>query len=131
MNAPTAIQRPLLAGTDSAIRFFAGVLDGDEECLWVAHLDDSARCIRLSRVDSASSGAAPWRHILLEAVELGSAGLVTAQQQPTAASQAAPGPLDSAVRMLALAAEEKDVEFLDHLHFAGQRVTSFRRNGVI
>jgi DNA repair protein RadC len=130
MNAPTTIERPLLAGTDSAIRFFAGVLDGDEDCLWVAHLDDSARCIRLSRVDSASSGAAPWRDILLEAVELGSAGLVTAQQQP-AASQAAAGPLDSAVRMLARAAEEKDVEFLDHLHFAGQLVTSFRRTGAI
>lgn len=121
-------------GLVSAKKFFAGCLaDADpmRESLWVAHVDDEARCIHVSRHDGDESGALfPLRSIITDAALHGSAGIVLAHNHPSGDST----PSDSdcrATRRLASAAEALDCTILDHLVFAGDRCASFRRMGLL
>jgi len=123
-----------LDGLAAARTFFAGcIADSDprREFLWVAHVNDQARCLHLSRHDGDEAGARfPLRTIIADAAEHGSAGIVLAHNHPSGD----PTPSDSdcrVTRRLASAAEALDCALLDHLVFAGSECTSFRRAGLL
>ncbi len=123
-----------LDGLAAAKAYFAGCLadcDPARESLWVAHLDDQARCLHVSRHDGDESGAEfPLKAIISDAALHGSAGIVLAHNHPSGD----PTPSDSdcrATRRLASAAEALDCTVLDHLVFAGNDCTSFRRMGLL
>ncbi|HEY6048615.1 MAG TPA: JAB domain-containing protein [Sphingomicrobium sp.] len=123
-----------LDGLAAARQFFAGCMadsDRSRESLWVAHLDDRARCVHLSRHAGDESGAAfPLKDIIADAAEHGSAGIVLAHNHPSGD----PGPSESnwrATRRLAAAAEALDCAVIDHLVFAGSRCTSLRSLGYL
>jgi len=123
-----------LDGLAAARTFFAGcIADSDprREFLWVAHVNDQARCLHLSRHDGDEAGARfPLRTIIADAAEHGSAGIVLAHNHPSGDST--PSDSDCRVtRRLASAAEALDCALLDHLVFAGSECTSFRRAGLL
>jgi DNA repair protein RadC len=123
-----------LDGLAAAREFFAGCLadaDPSRESLWVAHVDDKARCLHLSRHSGLEDAADfPLRDIIADAALHGSAGILLAHNHPSGDSR----PSDSdcrATRRLATAAEALDCAIVDHLVFAGNDCTSFRRMGLL
>lgn len=123
-----------LAGHQAAQAFFASCFDHAPrgEQLWVAHVDDAARCIKLSRYDGHHDRVdLPVRKILADAARLGSAGILLAHNHPS--GDATPSVADCrATRRLAAAGEALDVAVVDHLIFADDGAcTSFRRNGLL
>jgi DNA repair protein RadC len=123
-----------LDGLRAAREFFAGCLaDGNplQETLWVAHVDDAARCLHLSRYPGDESGAEfPLRAIIADATEHRSAGIVLAHNHPS--GDARPSDLDyRATRRLATAVEALDCTILDHLVFGGAQCTSMRASGLL
>ena len=128
-------EHPLkIDGAAAAREFFAGCFadsDAGRESIWVAHVDDQARCVHLSRHDGDETGADfPIREIITDAALHGSAGIIVAHNHPSGD----PRPSDSdcrATRRLATAAEAIDCAVLDHLVFAGTEWTSFRRLGLL
>jgi DNA repair protein RadC len=123
-----------LDGLAAASSFFAGcIADADpcRESLWVAHVDDQARCLHLSRHQGDETGADfPMRQIIADAATHGSAGIVLAHNHPS--GDPAPNDFDRrATRRLANAAQALDCAVLDHLVFAGTQCTSFRRMGLL
>jgi DNA repair protein RadC len=123
-----------LAGLDAARSFFAGCLldtDPTRESLWVAHVDDAAQCLHVSRHDGDETGSDfPLRSIIADAALHGSAGIVLAHNHPS--GDPAPSEADCrATRRLASAAEALDCTIVDHLIFAGDQCTSFRRMGLL
>jgi DNA repair protein RadC len=128
-------EHPLkLDGLEAARSFFAGCLadtDLSRESLWVAHVDDQARCLHVTRHGGDDSGTAfPLRSIIADAAAHGSAGLVLAHNHPS--GDPTPSAEDCrATRRLASAAEAIDCAILDHLVFAGTKCTSFRSIGLL
>lgn len=128
-------EHPLkLEGLAAARRFFAGCMadsDPARESLWVAHLDEQSRCLHVSRHDGDESGAAfPLKQIIGDAAAHGSAGIVLAHNHPS--GDARPSDSDCrATRRLASAAEALDCAVLDHLVFAGEDCSSFRKLGLL
>jgi DNA repair protein RadC len=129
-------EHPLkLDGLDAARSFFAGCLadsDASREWLWVAHVDEEARCLHVSRHPGDAHGAdMPVRQIVVDAATLGSAGIVLAHNHPSGDSR--PSESDRrATRKLATAAEAIDCALLDHLVFGGGGdCSSFRRMGLL
>lgn len=123
-----------LDGLASAKAFFAGCLadaDLSTESLWVAHVDDQARCLHLSQHPGDAEGADfPIRQIIGDAAAHGSAGILLAHNHPS--GDARPSDADCrATRRLSIAAEALDCAVLDHLIFAGTECTSFRRMGLL
>ena len=123
-----------LDGLPAARAFFAGCMadcDPMRESLWVAHVDDQARCLHLTRHDGDETGADfPLREIIADAAHHGSAGIVLAHNHPS--GDATPSDSDCRVtRRLATAAEALDCTILDHLVFAGRQCTSFRQIGLL
>ena len=123
-----------LDGLSAARAFFAGCLAESgtmRECLWVAHVDERALCIHVSRHDGEQASADfPLRDIIADAAEHRSAGILLAHNHPSGD----PRPSDSdcrATRRLASAAEALDCAVLDHLVFAGDECTSLRRIGLL
>jgi len=130
------VQSPaVLAGHAAAQAFFASCFDDGaqaSEQLWVAHLDEGARCIHLSRHDGGKAAVAlPVRAIIADAARLGSAGVVLAHNHPS--GDPTPSAADCrATRTLARAAETIDMAVVDHLVFArGGECRSFRRMGLL
>ncbi len=135
MKVQRAESPAILAGHDAARTFFASCF-GDKalatEQLWVAHVDDRARCIHLSRHDGGGSAVGlPVRTIIADAARLGSAGVVLAHNHPS--GDATPSEADGrATRSLARAGEAMDLAVVDHLIFAaGGECRSFRRMGLL
>lgn len=123
-----------LDGLAAARSFFAGCMadsDPARENLWVAHVDDQARCVHLSRHPGDESGADfPISTIIADAVEHGSAGIVLAHNHPSGDPR--PSESDRRVtRRLAAAAEALDCTVLDHLVFGGEECTSLRQLGLL
>ena len=119
---------------DTVRRFFSGCLadtDPSRESLWIAHLDDQARCIHLSRHDGDETGAAfPLRAIVAAAPLHGSTGIILANNHPSGD----PRPSDSdcrATRRLASAVEAIDCAIIDHLVFGAESCASFRKMGLL
>lgn len=123
-----------LNGLEAARRFFAGCLaesDPKREHVWVAHVDDQARCIHLTRHDGGEGASTlPLREVIADAAVHGSAGLVLAHNHPS--GDATPSAADRALtRRLALVSEAMDVAILDHLVIAGRDCTSMRAMGLL
>lgn len=122
-----------LDGLEAARGFFAGCFANEEgiESLWVAHLDDQARCLHLSRHGGDAAGAPfPLRSIIADAAAHYSAGLVLAHNHPS--GDPTPSAQDcAATKRLASAAEALDCAVVDHLVFAGGKCTSLRRMGLL
>jgi DNA repair protein RadC len=123
-----------LDGLAAAKVFFGGCLsdsDPSRESIWVAHIDDQARCLHVSRHDGDETGAIfPLREIIRDAALHGSAGIVLAHNHPSGD----PTPSDSdcrATRRLASAAEALDCTVVDHLVFGGDQCASFRSLGLL
>lgn len=124
----------LLNGYDAARRFFADCLaetDPQREYLWVAHVDDHARCIHLSRHDGDQGGATlPLRQVIADAATHGSAGVILAHNHPS--GDPTPSAADRQItRRLALAGEAIDLTVVDHLVIAGQNCSSMRAMGLL
>jgi DNA repair protein RadC len=128
-------EHPLkIDGYVAARDFFAGCFadsDPGREIIWVAHLDEQARCLHLSRHDGDKTGADfPVSEIIRDAAAHRTAGIVLAHNHPS--GDARPSPSDCRVtRRLATVAEAIDCALLDHLVFAGGECTSFRRLGLL
>ena len=123
-----------LDGLAAAQSFFAGCLaqgDPTREELWVAHTDEGARCIHISRHQGDETGGTfPLKAIIADAVTHNSSGIVLAHNHPS--GDARPSDSDCrSTRRLAIAAEALDCAILDHLVFAGDQCTSFRRMGLL
>jgi DNA repair protein RadC len=123
-----------LDGLAAARAFFAGCIadsNSMRENLWVAHVDDEARCLHVSRHEGDQWGAEfPLRAIIADAAVHGSVGIVLAHNHPSGD----PRPSDSdcrATRRLAAAAEALDCAVIDHLVFGGAECTSLRRLGYL
>ena len=123
-----------LDGLAAARDFFAGcIADADpwRENLWVAHVDEQARCVHLSRhPGDVSGGAFPIRTIIADAARHRSAGIVLAHNHPSGDPRPSESDLRS-TRRLAMAAEALDCTLLDHLVFAGAKCTSLRGLGYL
>ena len=123
-----------LNGLPAAREFFAGCLadsDPTSESLRVAHVDEEARCLHLSRHEGDESGADfPLRQIIADAAARHSAGIVLAHNHPS--GDARPSDSDCrATRRLAAAAEALDCTVIDHLIFGGGECSSLRRLGYL
>jgi DNA repair protein RadC len=123
-----------LNGLEAARRFFAGCLaetDPMREHLWVAHVDDQARCIHLSRHDGdGGASTLPLREVIATAALLGSAGIILAHNHPS--GDATPSAADRVLtRRLALIGEAMDVAILDHLVIGGSECISMRAMGLL
>jgi len=123
-----------LDGLEAARGFFAGCFadtDPLRESLWVAHVDNRARCLHLTRYQGEEAGADfPLRSIIADAAAHCSAGIVLAHNHPS--GDATPSAEDCrATRRLASAAEALDCAILDHLVFAGTECTSLRGMGLL
>lgn len=137
MKVQRAESPALLAGHHAARDFFAPCFVGpgaaDTEMLWVAHVDDHARCIHLGRYGEGRHDAIglPVKKIIADAARLGSAGIVLAHNHPS--GDATPSAADCrATRTLARAAEAIDVAVVDHLIFAANsQCQSLRRMGLL
>ena len=123
-----------LDGLAAARQFFAGCMadsDPRRENIWVAHVDEQARCLHVRRHEGDEAGAIfPLREIIRDAAMHGSAGIVIAHNHPSGD----PTPSDSdcrATRRLASAAEALDCTVVDHLVFGGDQCTSFRSLGLL
>lgn len=121
-----------LNGVEASRSFFAPCFAAaTTERLWVAHVDDQARCIHLASYDGEADAVdIPVRAIIGDAIRFDSRGIVLAHNHPS--GQATPSRSDKvATRALAIAAEAIDLTLLDHLVFAGQDCASFRRMGLL
>ena len=123
-----------LDGLAAARQFFAGCFaefDVARESLWVAHVDDRARCLHVSCHEGDAMGMHfPLKTIICDAAQHHSAGIILAHNHPSGD----PRPSDSdfrATRRLASAAEAIDCTLLDHLVFADAECTSLRRLGYL
>jgi DNA repair protein RadC len=124
----------LLNGHEAARRFFSSCIisdDASRERLWVAHVDDTARCLHVEFYEGEpESVGMPIREIILDAARYGSAGVVLAHNHPS--GDARPSDADcQATRRLARAGEAIDLAILDHLIFAGKDCASMRRMGLL
>lgn len=123
-----------LAGEQEARRFFEecfASVDPASESLFVAHLDDQARCIHLTCHDGDPCGTDfPLRSILLDAALHDSRGIVLAHNHPSGDPR--PSPADQATtRRFATASEAIDLTLVDHLVTGGGEWSSFRRMGLL
>jgi|SRR6185312_8302507 DNA repair protein RadC len=123
-----------LDGLAAARDFFAACManaDPSRENLWVAHVDEEARCLHVSRHQGDETGARfPLKQIIADAAVHKSAGIVLAHNHPSGNPR--PSASDCrATRRLATAAEALECAVLDHLVFGGTECTSLRRLGYL
>ena len=123
-----------LDGLSAARSFFGGCFaefDPRRESLWVAHVDEKARCVHVSCHPGDETGMRfPLREIVCAAATHGSSGIVLAHNHPSGDSR--PSESDCrATRRLASAVEALDCTVLDHLVFAQGDCTSLRRLGFL
>lgn len=123
-----------LDGLAAATEFFAGCFaefDPRRESLWVAHVDDQARCLHISCHEGDETGANfPLREIIADALANGSSGIVLAHNHPSGDSRPSENDCRSTSR-LACAMEALDCSVIDHLIFASSDCTSLRRLGYL
>ena len=134
MKVQRAETPAILAGHKAARDFFAPCFANGamaRERLWVAHVDDAARCLDLSRYDGDhTSVGLPVRSIIADAVRLGSAAILLAHNHPS--GDATPSDMDRRMtRKLAAAVEAIDCAIVDHLVFSTNEVRSFRQMGLL
>lgn len=123
-----------LDGLAAARSFFAGCYAEaglKRETLWVAHLDEQANCVHLSRHEGDCCGVAfPLRTIVIDAARHASAAILLAHNHPSGHAQPSDDDLN-ATRRLATTAEALGCRLADHLVFAGSQCTSLRALGYL
>jgi DNA repair protein RadC len=119
---------------ESARSFFAGCMakaDPSVETVWVAHVDEQARCLHLSHhVGGSHTTDLPIQTIVTDAARHGSAGLLLAHNHPSGD----PRPFRAdchATRKLAGVVEAMDCRLIDHLVFGSGGFSSFRALGLL
>ena len=121
-----------LAGVDASRAFFAPLVAGAAgDILWVAHVDEQARCIHLARYAGRSTADLPTRDILTDAATRGSAGLVLAYRERSSLPAHPDQAERTSLRRLADAAEAANVTLLDQLVFTGGQCNSLRGAGLL
>lgn len=128
------IRPPTLNDLASAMRFFSTCFaweDGLSETLFVAHVNAEGRCLHLGRYEGTAQAAnLPVREIIADAIEHGTSAMLLAHNHPS--GDAAPSRADCrATRMLASIARTIDCGLLDHLIFASDDFSSFRKLGLL
>ncbi len=120
MKVQRAESPALLAGHEAARHFFQSCFTaphGDShEALWVAHVDDAARCLQLKRYACGTDATVdlPVRAIIADAMRLGSAGLLLAHNHPSGTLE--PSQADREVtRRLEVAGKLLGIQLLDHV----------------
>ncbi|WP_294392439.1 JAB domain-containing protein [uncultured Sphingomonas sp.] len=112
---------------------FADLFDGlTHERLCLAFLNRHARLLGLRLMSDASASAVdlPLPRIFEEAFRLRASGLIVAHNHPSGDPE--PSAADrAATRRLADVARALDFHLIDHLIFAGDRVSSFRALGLL
>ena len=121
-------------GPTAARNFFAQCFAEQnplEESLWVAHLDDQARCIHLSHYPGDPCGADfPLREIVRDAALYGSTAMLIAHNHPS--GDASPSAADlRATGRLAAVTSALSCRLVDHLVFAGADCASLRALGYL
>jgi DNA repair protein RadC len=123
-----------LNGVAAAREFFSGCFaeqDPSQETLWVAHLDQEARCVHLSRhLGDARGVDFPVREIIIDAALHATTSILLAHNHPSGDPRPSESDLRS-TRRLATAADAIGCKLLDHLVFAGALCTSVRRLGYL
>lgn len=122
-----------LDGVDAARLFFSGCFaeDSARESLWVAHLDEQARCVHLSRhLGDVCRVNFPLRTIIVDAARHGSAAILLAHNHPSGDPTPSLSDLE-ATRRLAITAEPLGCRVTDHLVFAGAKCASLRSLGYL
>ena len=128
-------EHPLkLDGLAAARAFFAGCIadsDPSRESLWVAHVDDEAHCLHVSRHDGDETGAEfPIRQIIRDAAVHGSTGLVLAHNHPS--GDPTPSADDRIVtEQLVQAGRVLDIPVQDHIIIGRGRYLSFAEAGLL
>lgn len=123
-----------LDGLAAAREFFSACFAGEDprnESLWVAHLDDGARCVHLSRHRGDAGGVDfPLRNIIRDAATLGSRAILLAHNHPS--GDPSPSEADfQATQRLATVAGALECRLVDHLVFGGGDCTSLRALGYL
>jgi DNA repair protein RadC len=123
-----------LDGPEAARDFFSGCFadqDSGRESLWVAHLDEEARCVQLTRHEGDRTGIEfPLRKIIVDAARNNSAAILLAHNHPS--GDPTPSQSDMrATRELATAARALGCEIADHLVFGSGDCTSLRALGYL
>ena len=132
-TTPSPVTSPGPVVTDAAVaaRLFAGLVDAGRERAAVLYLDPERRF--LGRADFAgdrTSVAPPFRAVIAGALAHDAAALILGHGHPSGV--ATPSPADLAyTRALARVCAALEVELLDHLILAGDRLTSLRALGML
>jgi DNA repair protein RadC len=123
-----------LNGVAAARDFFSACFAEErrsQEVLWVAHLDEESSCLHLSHHYGDACGVDfPLREIVIDAALHGSTAVLIAHNHPSGDTRPSESDLRS-TRRLATVVEALDCVLLDHLVFAGDKCTSFRRLGYL
>ena len=117
---------------EAAHRFAAIFAGAAVEKVAVAHLDAEGRIIALRECEGSLVDEIdlPIREMLVEALKLGSAGLILAHNHPS--GDPTPSREDiHATRMLAAAGRGLGIRLVDHLNFAGGGCSSFVGLGLL
>ena len=128
---PAAARAPVVTGVAAAARLFAGLAEGAVERAAVLYLDPKRRL--LGRIDvggGRASVALSLRMVIAGALAHDAAALILGHGHPS--GDATPSPADLAyTRALARVCAAVEVELLDHLILAGDRITSLRALGIV
>ena len=132
-TTPSPVTSPGPVVTDAAVaaRLFAGLVDAGRERAAVLYLDPKRRL--LGRIDvggGRASVALSLRMVIAGALTHDAAALILGHGHPS--GDATPSPADLAyTRALARVCAAVEVELLDHLILAGDRITSLRALGIV
>ena len=123
-----------LDGLAVARQFFAGCFaeyDLARETLWVAHVDDQARCLHVSCHEGDDTGMHfPLKPIIADAAQYHSAGIILAHNHPSGVAE--PSDADQMItRRLKDALGLVDIRLLDHLVVGDGSCVSFAERGLL
>ena len=120
----------VLAGSKAAREFFEPIFsERDQELTLVGFCDDRLRLVQLlSFPGTRDRSLVSIRKIAQYASRC--EGIIMAHNHPSGDSQPSESDI-KLTRRLCLVAEALDVQFLDHLIFAGGSMTSFRQMGLL
>lgn len=124
--------RRIIKSLEAATMLFGTLRSARNERLQVAHLDRGNRLVGLQLRFGGIEPTVdfPIRAIVAEALRLHSAALILAHNHPS--GDASPTTMDiDMTRRLAQAVRPLGIEIRDHLIFAKDVVTSFRRLGLL